>query len=230
MTTDLPPLPSQSPQGDDPDHAGMSAVRGRKYLQVLEGAREEMLVKGFERTSMDDVAARAGVSKATVYSYFESKDRMFEAVLNAEVDVMRAQIEQAAADRDVSTEDKFFRIGMHILTIKLSNRALPLFRALIAGAGRMPNLCQVINQDIRNQLRGAIGVAFEQARDEGMLQFDNVGEVLHFFSWLLNGDFLINTLIEPNAKAPEEHVLAAHVRWVVARLFDMYGTSSKKPR
>ncbi|WP_372674886.1 TetR/AcrR family transcriptional regulator, partial [Aquicoccus sp.] len=46
---------------------------GRKFDQVLEGARKVFMADGFERASVDDIARAAGVSKATLYSYFPDK-------------------------------------------------------------------------------------------------------------------------------------------------------------
>jgi len=50
---------------------------GVKRASVLEAARELFLRDGFAATSMDAITSRAGVSKATVYAYFPSKDDLF---------------------------------------------------------------------------------------------------------------------------------------------------------
>ena len=47
--------------------------RGRKYDQVLAGAREVFLTHGFEGAAVDEIARQANVSKATLYSYFPDK-------------------------------------------------------------------------------------------------------------------------------------------------------------
>ena len=49
----------------------------KKYHQILEGARKVFLAKGFDAASMNDIAKVAGVSKGTLYVYFESKERLF---------------------------------------------------------------------------------------------------------------------------------------------------------
>ena len=48
-----------------------------KRRQILDGARRMFLSKGFEGTSMQDVARAAKVSKGTLYVYFDSKEAMF---------------------------------------------------------------------------------------------------------------------------------------------------------
>ncbi|RYG88170.1 TetR family transcriptional regulator [bacterium] len=53
----------------------------RKHAAILEAAIEEFRAAGFEATSMDRVAARAGVSKRTVYNHFPSKEALFLRIL-----------------------------------------------------------------------------------------------------------------------------------------------------
>jgi TetR/AcrR family transcriptional regulator, regulator of autoinduction and epiphytic fitness len=53
----------------------------RKRAAVIGAAIEEFLAAGFDATSMDRVAARAGVSKRTVYNHFPSKEALFAAIL-----------------------------------------------------------------------------------------------------------------------------------------------------
>ena len=45
----------------------------------MEGARQVFLSQGFDAASMGEIARRAGVSKGTLYVYFDSKERLFEA-------------------------------------------------------------------------------------------------------------------------------------------------------
>ena len=73
--------------------------KGRKYDQVLEGARIVFLRDGFEGASVDDIAREAGVSKATLYSYFASKEELFFAVIakvTREAALMLADLSDAA--------------------------------------------------------------------------------------------------------------------------------------
>ena len=65
--------------------------KGRKYDQVLAGAREVFLREGFEGASVDQIARDAGVSKATLYSYFPDKQALFMAVLTMECQLQSDQ-------------------------------------------------------------------------------------------------------------------------------------------
>ena len=57
---------------------------GRKFDQVIAGARAVFLADGFEGASVDDIAKAAGVSKATLYSYFPDKRLLFLEVARTE--------------------------------------------------------------------------------------------------------------------------------------------------
>lgn len=54
--------------------------RDAKRLQILEAAAARFAQSGYEATSMDDLAAAAGVSKGSLYDYFENKEDLFYGV------------------------------------------------------------------------------------------------------------------------------------------------------
>src|SRR3954463_11785967 len=55
-----------------------------KRRQILEGARQVFLARGFDGASMGEIAKVAGVSKGTLYVYFDSKETLFEALTTEE--------------------------------------------------------------------------------------------------------------------------------------------------
>jgi TetR/AcrR family transcriptional repressor of mexJK operon len=69
-------------------------TKGRKFEQVLDGARTVFMRDGFERASVDDIAREAGVSKATLYSYFPDKRLLFMEIAKSEC---RRQADDAEA-------------------------------------------------------------------------------------------------------------------------------------
>ncbi|HEY9832621.1 MAG TPA: helix-turn-helix domain-containing protein, partial [Stenomitos sp.] len=56
-------------------------LSAEKTNAILDGAMQEFLANGYAATSMDKVAAAAGVSKATVYSHFQDKQGLFTALV-----------------------------------------------------------------------------------------------------------------------------------------------------
>lgn len=60
--------------------------------QILWTAKDVFLELGFERTSMDAVAARAGTTKRTLYAHFESKEKLFFAVMDLAETLFSAEL------------------------------------------------------------------------------------------------------------------------------------------
>ena len=75
--------------------------RGRKFDQVLAGAREVFLRDGFEGAVVDEIARQAGVSKATLYSYFPDKRLLFVEVAKQEC---RAQSDAALSEEPAARD------------------------------------------------------------------------------------------------------------------------------
>src|SRR5258707_7125291 len=55
-----------------------------KRRQIVDGARKVFLAQGFDAASMGEIARVAGVSKGTLYVYFENKEQLFEAIVGQE--------------------------------------------------------------------------------------------------------------------------------------------------
>lgn len=72
-----------------------------KARQILDGARAVFLRDGFDGASMNDIARAAGVSKGTLYVYFQSKDQLFAALIRHD---KRQQAEQACHWTDLGSE------------------------------------------------------------------------------------------------------------------------------
>ena len=61
-----------------------SADDSAKRRQIVQGARSIFLAQGFDAASMSDIARAAGVSKGTLYVYFDNKEQLFEAIVHEE--------------------------------------------------------------------------------------------------------------------------------------------------
>ncbi|MFV0408215.1 MAG: TetR/AcrR family transcriptional regulator [Paracoccus sp. (in: a-proteobacteria)] len=114
-------------------------TRGRKYGQVLEGARRVFMRDGFAGASVDDIAREAAVSKATLYSYFSDKKLMFDAVFRDELE--RGRLDGKTLFGLDLPVDQVLRFTGHLI----ANHAVSEFgsrtlRLAIAEAERFPSL------------------------------------------------------------------------------------------
>jgi TetR/AcrR family fatty acid metabolism transcriptional regulator len=101
----------------------MRTLQEQKRREILGAAAAVFAAKGFHQALMDDVAARAGIGKGTIYRYFAGKEDLFFSILDAEVDDLRARLEHAAASRQ--SPDRALRAMIATLAdFTLRNRPL----------------------------------------------------------------------------------------------------------
>ncbi|MGY9047991.1 hypothetical protein P775_03085 [Puniceibacterium antarcticum] len=113
--------------------------KGRKYDQVLDGARDIFMRDGFEGASVDDIARAAGVSKATLYSYFPDKRLLFMEVATTQC---ARQADEALQIIDQSQPPRIVlsKVGHNFLAFILSDMGHRIFRICLAEADRFPDI------------------------------------------------------------------------------------------
>ena len=115
--------------------------KGRKYDQVIEGARAVFMADGFEGASVDSIAKRAGVSKATLYSYFADKRLLFMEVATCEC-AKQANAAIECIDMANPPAQVLHHTGTHMLRFMLSEFGQRVFRICVAETDRFPELGQ----------------------------------------------------------------------------------------
>ena len=89
--------------------APATGVRRRRKAErptlILQAALEEFSLKGFAAARLEDVAARAGITKGTIYVYFPSKEDLFMATLSEKARPLFENLASLAADPDGSAMD-----------------------------------------------------------------------------------------------------------------------------
>jgi TetR/AcrR family transcriptional regulator, mexJK operon transcriptional repressor len=76
-----------------------------KRAAILQAARELFLTDGYDRASVDAIAARASVSKRTLYDYFGDKRTLFIAVVDEVVSSLLDSVRRAIADNLIDVSD-----------------------------------------------------------------------------------------------------------------------------
>ena len=146
--------------------------KGRKYDQVLEGARRVFMADGFEGASVDEIARQAAVSKATLYSYFPDKRLLFMEVANAECARQSREaldsIDMAAPPREVLDQ-----AGHHFLRFITSTFGQQIFRICVAESDRFPELGRQFYNSGPAVMRAEMAEYFRQAVARGELAIDD---------------------------------------------------------
>ena len=149
-------------------HTSTASPKGRKYEDVLGGAREIFLRDGFEGASVDDIASAAGVSKATLYSYFSDKRELFREVTRVECERM-AETTLARIDFNAPPREVFTTAAHSLTRFLLSNFSLQMFRTCVAEAARFPELGQAFYQNGPEMGRARMVVYLKLAIERGQL-------------------------------------------------------------
>src|SRR5512144_2129197 len=107
--------------------------------ELVEAALALFSQRGFAATRLEDVAARAGVSKGTVYLYFESKEQLFEAVLRQAVAPNLDRLEALVRSFDGTTEELLQNL-VQVLGGVLDGQLPAVAKLVIAESSNFPAL------------------------------------------------------------------------------------------
>ncbi|EKE44103.1 transcriptional regulator, TetR family [Oceaniovalibus guishaninsula JLT2003] len=169
------------------DDAAMTVRRGRKFDQVLEGAREVFMADGFEGASVDTIARRAGVSKATLYSYFPDKRLLFLEVAQTECARQSATAIEGL-DMQAAPETVLRAAGRHMVGFLLSPFGQRVFRICVAETDRFPELGQRFWDSGPGLVERTLTAYLRCAVDRGTLRIDDLRLAAHQFAELCKAD------------------------------------------
>lgn len=159
----------------------------RKYDQVLEGARMVFLRDGFDGANVDDIAQAAGVSKATLYSYFPDKRMLFLEVANAEC-IRAASAADDLMTLDAPAETVLREAAKRLVGFILTDLGLNVFRVVVGEMGRFPSIGQKYYDSGPGLVRKRLREFFELAIAKGELEIDDIALAADQFSELCRSD------------------------------------------
>ncbi|QAX31150.1 TetR/AcrR family transcriptional regulator [Leisingera sp. NJS204] len=192
---------------------------GRKFDQVLAGAREVFLADGFEGASVDNIAKAAGVSKATLYSYFPDKRVLF-------MEVVRSVCgQQADSGPDLAAGDcgprGVLRVAAeHVHAVLMGGISLQLFRIFVAEADRFPELGPMFYESGPMVLHGQIRDYLKIAVERGELAIPDADLAAAQFIELCKADIFLRFLFnidEHFTEAERERVITGAIETFMAR-------------
>jgi AcrR family transcriptional regulator len=133
---------------------------GEVEQRILDAAEKLFVSKGFQTTSMDEVAAQAPASKPTIYAYFPNKESLFSAVV-ARIIAGFSDFE-AYAPVGRTVEDQLTNIGVAVVERAMKNW-LGITRATIAEAERFPDLSRSVHDASRDKAIEVISILVSEA-------------------------------------------------------------------
>jgi len=167
--------------------------RTPKRDAILDAAQCSFLDLGYAATSMDLVASRAGVSKATIYAHFEGKEALFAAVVHrrCEREFLNADAWPEAADARTTLA----AVGAHVLGVLIAADTLALYRVVVAEAARQPELAHAFWEAGPSRGRARITALFADLAGRGELAIADPWVAADQFVGMLRAEVFFRALL-----------------------------------
>jgi TetR/AcrR family transcriptional repressor of mexJK operon len=159
----------------------------RKRRAILEAGTSLFLVHGYRGTSMDEIAALAGVSKQTVYKHFADKESLFSEIVTSTVEEVAEPIHAEVLELQDSgdVEADLRGLARQLLGQVMQPRILQLRRLVIGEAGRFPDLGRTFYEQGPGRTMAALATVFERLVDRGVLHPGDPLLAAAHFNWLV---------------------------------------------
>lgn len=143
-----------------------------RRLAFLNAALDEFFERGFAAARMDDIAARAGFSKGTLYLYFDSKEALFPALVEtfALPNIARFETAAKSAGGGLATIRAFMKFAPAII------RETPvpkIAKVLIGDAPAFPEMATAYREQVVDRVLGMVAESLRQAKDAGEIDIDD---------------------------------------------------------
>jgi TetR/AcrR family transcriptional regulator, mexJK operon transcriptional repressor len=181
-----------------------------KRAAILAAAKRLFPLSGFEGTSMDTIAAEAGVSKLTVYSHFTDKETLFVAAIRARcADQVPDELFHVAGGTVGVQLEAIARAFLGLIT---SPEAISLHRLLTASVGTTPKLGQLFWEAGPLRMRQSFEEFLRKEVEAGQLEIPDITRAASQFFALLKGELHARLLCgctqSISAQDIDEHVRA----------------------
>ena len=200
----------------------------RKDREIIEAATAAFIAKGYDGTSMEEIATKAGASKQTVYKHFTDKETLFTEVVESTASQTNDIVESVTM---LLSEAKFMEGGLQQLarrmtTALMDDELLKLRRLIIANADRMPQLGRSWYEKGFERMLASVASCFQKLTSRGLLQTSDprlaASHLFGMLLWIPMNEAMF-TGRNPRSKADLERHADASVEAFLAA----YGVRSK---
>jgi TetR/AcrR family transcriptional repressor of mexJK operon len=196
--------------GSLPQDEGARDAGNARVQRILAAARTLFLKLGYGDTSMDAIARRAAVSKATLYSHFAGKDALFAALIVSECRHLSGQIGRRALD-EPDVRDALLRVAHDFNNLLCTGSGLTMYRIVVAEAPRFPELGRVFYDSGPTIMIDRIADLLRQAADRGLLKVRDPRIAAIQFISLIRGELHLTRVLglKKASKNPADYVEAS---------------------
>ncbi len=201
---------------------------GRKYEQVIDGARAVFMDQGYERASMDEIARVAGVSKATLYSYFPDKRQLFTDVYRGEI-LRLADKVVLLNDTETAPETVLREAARVMVGYLTSDFALAMYRICVSESPRFPEIGRAFYESGPELGRTRLGAYFRAAQARGQLAIEDFDLAADQFTQLCQTTICDRMLCGVQDRFTEEEMTRV-IDGAVSMFLARYGVAEQQSR
>ncbi len=147
--------------------------------EIIAAALDLFVERGFAATRLDDVAARAGVSKGTLYLYFENKEDLFKAVVRGSLLPVLQHGEELVAKYSGSSADLVRQLVRGWWELTGSTKIAGIPKLVIAEAGNFPDLAKFYYDEVIMRAHSMFGRVLQRGADTGEFREVDLDHVVH---------------------------------------------------
>ncbi len=170
----------------------------RKRRVVVDAATTLFLRHGYLGTSMDQIAAFAGVSKPTVYKFFPDKEQLFTAIVMETLDragaPFLAELSRLAETGSGQLADDLRDLARRYLATVTQPAVLQLRRLVIGASHQLPALASAYYERAPEQTLRTLADCFRRLADRGLLRAPDPDQAAAHFAFLVLGRALDKSL------------------------------------
>jgi AcrR family transcriptional regulator len=148
--------------------------RRAKLEAILAAALDVFVEKGFADARLEDVAARAGVAKGTIYLYVASKEALFEALIHSGIAAPIEAIEEKVLALDLPAEATLRMLFTFLRQDVLGTRRREIVRLILSEAGRFPEIAAVYHREVVSRGMRLLRRIAERAIERGEFRSDEL--------------------------------------------------------
>ena len=165
-----------------------------KRAAILAAAKALFISNAFSGTSMDAIAADAGVSKLTVYSHFGDKDNLFREVIRSRIQDLLPE-ETYRFDPQADIRETLQRVALTHVHLDCNAETVGTFRAILSDCRQgNPRYGKLIWEEGATRTHGLMERLLQQAVDAGKLDIDDVHRASMQFLTLIKGNLMMRQM------------------------------------
>ncbi len=198
------------------------AIRGaspQRHQAILAVAHDVFLEFGYEGASMSQVAARLGGSKGTLYSYFDSKEALFEALVAESCARNSAALFEGPADAPLA--DRYLAIARAYITLICSDWATRMLQIIAVEARRRPEIGRLFYANGPAAAFANLATIIAADTAAGALTVDDADFAAETFTALCRGTLHIRRMLG-QAPEPDGGAVDFNARRAVAQFLKLY--------